>query len=50
MPTTIATQNGSTYHGVLGTMQVTAPAMAGQYADVIYKGVARLSERGDERR
>jgi cytochrome c553 len=34
---TIATQNCSMCHGVLGTVQVTAPALAGQYADVIYK-------------
>jgi cytochrome c553 len=34
---TIATQNCSMCHGVLGTTQVTAPALAGQYADVIYK-------------
>lgn len=34
---TIATQNCSMCHGVLGTSQVTAPALAGQYADVIYK-------------
>lgn len=34
---TIATQNCSMCHGVLGRVQVTAPALAGQYADVIYK-------------
>lgn len=34
---TLATQNCSMCHGVLGTVQVTAPALAGQYADVIYK-------------
>lgn len=34
---TIATQNCSMCHGVLGTVQVTAPALAGQYADVVYK-------------
>jgi len=34
---TIATQNCSMCHGVLGTVPVTAPALAGQYADVIYK-------------
>jgi cytochrome c553 len=34
---TIATQNCSMCHGVPGTVQVTAPALAGQYADVIYK-------------
>ncbi|MDR6444753.1 cytochrome c553 [Paraburkholderia terricola] len=34
---TIATQNCSMCHGVLGTVQVTAPALAGQYADVTYK-------------
>ncbi|MDR6492492.1 cytochrome c553 [Paraburkholderia terricola] len=34
---TIATQNCSMCHGVLGTVQVTAPALAGQYADMTYK-------------
>ena len=34
---TIATQNCSMCHGVSGTPPVTAPALAGQYADVIYK-------------
>jgi cytochrome c553 len=34
---TLATQNCSMCHGVLGTVQVTAPALAGQYADVLYK-------------
>ncbi|MBC8746875.1 cytochrome c553 [Paraburkholderia sp. WC7.3g] len=34
---TIATQHCSMCHGVLGTEQVTAPALAGQYADVTYK-------------
>ncbi|RKF47219.1 c-type cytochrome [Paraburkholderia fungorum] len=34
---TIATQNCSMCHGVQGTVQVTAPALAGQYADVVYK-------------
>lgn len=34
---TIATQKCSMCHGVLGTVQVTAPALAGQYADVVYK-------------
>ncbi|SMG31639.1 c-type cytochrome [Paraburkholderia susongensis] len=34
---TIATQNCSMCHGVLGTAPVTAPALAGQYADVLYK-------------
>ncbi|MGA7777306.1 MAG: c-type cytochrome [Paraburkholderia sp.] len=34
---TLSTQNCSMCHGVLGTVQVTAPALAGQYADVIYK-------------
>ncbi|SIT36113.1 Cytochrome c class I [Paraburkholderia ribeironis] len=34
---TLATQHCSMCHGVLGTVQVTAPALAGQYADVIYK-------------
>jgi len=34
---TIATQNCSMCHGVLGTTQVTAPALAGQYPDVVYK-------------
>jgi cytochrome c553 len=34
---TLATQNCSMCHGVLGTVQVTAPALAGQYADAIYK-------------
>ncbi|RDK04263.1 c-type cytochrome [Paraburkholderia lacunae] len=34
---TIATQKCSMCHGVQGTVQVTAPALAGQYADVVYK-------------
>ncbi|MDE1179625.1 c-type cytochrome [Paraburkholderia sp.] len=34
---TIATQNCSMCHGVHGIVQVTAPVLAGQYADVIYK-------------
>ena len=34
---TIAAQNCSMCHGVQGTPQVTAPALAGQYADVVYK-------------
>jgi cytochrome c553 len=34
---TIATQNCSMCHGVVGT--VTAPALAGQYADVVYKAL-----------
>lgn len=34
---TIATQNCSMCHGVSGTPPVTAPALAGQYSDVIYK-------------
>lgn len=34
---TLATQKCSMCHGVLGTVQVTAPALAGQYADVVYK-------------
>ncbi|MFM0646289.1 c-type cytochrome [Paraburkholderia bryophila] len=34
---TIATQNCSMCHGVQGTPPVTAPALAGQYADVVYK-------------
>jgi cytochrome c553 len=34
---TLATQHCSMCHGVVGTVQVTAPALAGQYADVIYK-------------
>ena len=34
---TIATQNCSMCHGVLGTPQVTAPALAGQYPDAVYK-------------
>jgi cytochrome c553 len=34
---TIATQNCSMCHGVTGTPPVTAPALAGQYPDVIYK-------------
>ncbi|NML30595.1 c-type cytochrome [Paraburkholderia sp. G-4-1-8] len=34
---TIATQHCSMCHGVLGTVQVTAPALASQYADVLYK-------------
>jgi cytochrome c553 len=34
---TIATQHCSMCHGVLGTEQVTAPALAGQYTDAVYK-------------
>lgn len=34
---TIATQNCSMCHGVSGTPPVTAPALAGQYPDVVYK-------------
>ncbi|OAJ54621.1 cytochrome C [Paraburkholderia ginsengiterrae] len=34
---TIATQNCSMCHGVQGTPPVTAPALAGQHADVVYK-------------
>jgi cytochrome c553 len=34
---TIATQNCTMCHGVIGTVQVTAPALAGQYAEAIYK-------------
>ncbi|OLL33332.1 cytochrome c4 [Burkholderia sp. SRS-W-2-2016] len=34
---TLANQHCSMCHGVLGTVQVTAPALAGQYADVTYK-------------
>ena len=34
---TIATQNCSMCHGVLGTPPVTAPALAGQYPDAVYK-------------
>ncbi|HEX7911316.1 MAG TPA: c-type cytochrome [Paraburkholderia sp.] len=34
---TIATQNCSMCHGVQGTPTVTAPALAGQHADVVYK-------------
>ncbi|MFT4068606.1 c-type cytochrome [Paraburkholderia sp.] len=34
---TIATQHCSMCHGVLGTVQVTAPALAGQYTDAVYK-------------
>jgi cytochrome c553 len=34
---TIANQHCSMCHGVLGTAQVTAPPLAGQYADVLYK-------------
>ncbi|QQC62600.1 c-type cytochrome [Paraburkholderia ginsengisoli] len=34
---TIATQHCSMCHGVLGTSQVTAPALAGQYTDAVYK-------------
>ncbi|MEC5408290.1 c-type cytochrome [Paraburkholderia sp. MPAMCS5] len=34
---TLATQKCSMCHGVLGTVQVTAPGLAGQYADVVYK-------------
>ncbi|MFM0466961.1 c-type cytochrome [Paraburkholderia strydomiana] len=34
---TLATQKCSMCHGVLGTVQVTAPALAGQYADAVYK-------------
>jgi cytochrome c553 len=34
---TLATQHCSMCHGVLATVQVTAPPLAGQYADVIYK-------------
>ena len=41
---TIATQNCSMCHGVLGTVQVTAPALAGQYADVVYKELRDYQE------
>lgn len=34
---TIATQHCSMCHGVLGTPQVTAPGLAGQYGDAVYK-------------
>ncbi|WGS50352.1 c-type cytochrome [Paraburkholderia sp. D15] len=34
---TIATQNCSMCHGVQGPAQVTAPALSGQYAEVVYK-------------
>ena len=34
---TIATQNCTMCHGVLGTPPVTAPALAGQYSDAVYK-------------
>lgn len=34
---TIATQHCSMCHGVLGTPPVTAPGLAGQYTDVVYK-------------
>jgi cytochrome c553 len=34
---TIATQNCSMCHGVTGTPPVTAPALAGQYPDAVYK-------------
>jgi cytochrome c553 len=36
-PVPIATQNCSMCHGVLGTPPVTAPALAGQYPDAVYK-------------
>jgi len=34
---TIATQHCSMCHGVSGAVQITAPALAGQYEDVVYK-------------
>jgi cytochrome c553 len=42
---TIATQNCSMCHGVQGTVQVTAPALAGQYADVVYKELRDYQNR-----